>query len=195
MISRNDLTIAIQYCGGALVLACITSVSVLADETFVSIHSISSNLIYVEKDSSNGGRGRGMRGTGDANQGKTNPSAGMERMKSSIGDGPGQRRRGMASTSSRLMVRVPTGAKITGAMRERRTFEFRVLGELPGGLRNAVFQNLKVPLKARIVTKDGRVTEINVVTESIDINQAATSTSGETIIAVKPKRPPSKQRP
>ena len=194
-MSRNSLTIAIVYCCGSLVLACITSVSVPADDTFVSIHSISGNLIYVEKESSNGGRGRGMRSAGTANEGKANPSGGIEPMKVPTGGGPGQRRRGMASTSSLLIVRVPTDAKITAAMRERRTFEFRVLGELSGGLRNAVFQNLKEPLKARIVTKDGRVTEINVVTESIDINQAATSAAGETIIAVKPKRPPIKQRP
>ncbi|HBE67947.1 MAG TPA: hypothetical protein DDW52_07340 [Planctomycetaceae bacterium] len=80
-------------------------------------------------------------------------------------------------------------------MRERRTFEFRVMGEIPGGLKNPLFASIKEPLPARIVTKNSRIVEINVVTGVTDINQSATASSGANAIAVKPKRPPTKDTP
>ena len=87
-------------------------------------------------------------------------------------------------------VVVPSSAKITSAMRERRTFEFRVGVELAGGLRNPLFRDMKEPLKARIVTERGRVTQVNVITADSDINQSNADESGRSVIAVRPKQPP-----
>lgn len=142
-----------------------------AEETFVTIQKVSGNRMLVVKDDagSGGGRGRGM------------------------ASGRG-RRGGATTTSSAVSVTVPPTAKITSAMRERRTFEFRVLGEIPGGLRNSAFQRMNEPLKARIVTKNNHITEVNVISGDTDINQSATSSSGQTILAVKPKRPPMKRK-
>ncbi len=92
------------------------------------------------------------------------------------------------------IVTVPATVKITSAMRERRTFEFRVGAELPGGLRNPIFQNMTEPLSARIVTDGDRITEINVVTSQTDINQSNTDSSGQTVLAIRPKRPPMKKK-
>jgi hypothetical protein len=89
---------------------------------------------------------------------------------------------------------VPADAKITTAMRERRTSEFRVGGELAGGLQHGIFREMKGPLPARIVTEGNRITEINVITPQIDINQSQTDASGQTVIAIRPKRPPVKKK-
>lgn len=153
-----------------------------ADETFVTIQKVSGNRMLVVKDESGGvgGRGRGMQGgTGGMANGQVR----------------GRGRRGGAATASNAStVTVPATARITAAMRERRTFDFRVLGEIPGGLRSQVFERMVEPLKARIVTKDNRITEVNVISGDTDINQSATSSSGQTVLAVKPKRPPMKRR-
>lgn len=158
----------------------------LAEETFVTIRKVSGNQILVVKDDAGdgGGRGRGMQGgAGMAN--------GQARGRSRRGGGRG----GAAATNTNaLTVTVPATAKITAAMRERRTFDFRVLGEIPGGLRSQVFQRMVEPLKARIVTKDNRITEVNVISGDTDINQSATSSSGQTVLAIKPKRPPMKRK-
>ena len=153
-----------------------------AEETFVTIQKVNGNRILVVKDDAGGGggRGRGMQG-------------GAGGMANGQARGRG-RRGGEATNTNALTVTVPTTAKITSAMRERRTFEFRVLGEIPGGLRSSVFQRMNEPLKARIVTKDNRITEVNVISGDTDINQSATSSSGQTILAVKPKRPPMKKK-
>ena len=87
---------------------------------------------------------------------------------------------------------MPKDAKITTASRERRTFEFRVGVELPGGLRNRIFTQMREPLSARLVSEGSRIKELNVLTEVSDINQSNVSDSGQTVIAVRPKRPPSK---
>lgn len=155
---------------------------VCAEETFVTIQKVSGNRMLVVKDEvgNAGGRGRGMRGGvgGRAN-----------------GQVRGRGRRGGASTSRlALTVTVPTTAKITSAMRERRTFDFRVLGEIPGGLQSSTFQRMDGPLQARIVTSGNRITEVNVISGETDINQSATSSSGQSILAVKPKRPPMKRK-
>lgn len=142
-----------------------------AEETFVTIQQVRGNQIAVVKDA--GGRGR--RGGGGA------PVA-------------GRGRRGGAKARQVVIVTVPANAKITTAMRERRTFEFRVGGELAGGLQHNVFREMKEPLPARIVTDGSRITEINVITPQIDINQSQTTSSGQTVIAVRPKRPPLKEK-
>jgi hypothetical protein len=77
-------------------------------------------------------------------------------------------------------------------MRERRTFEFRLGIELAGGMRHPVFTRMQNPLSARIVTQGNRITQLNVITDDTDVNQRNTSATGQTVIAVKPKRPPSK---
>jgi hypothetical protein len=107
--------------------------------------------------------------------------------------GAGRRGGGTAANQPTVLT-VPADAKITTAMRERRTFEFRVGGELAGGLQHVIFREMKGPLSARIVTEGDRITEINVITPQIDINQSQTDASGETVIAIRPKRPPMKKK-
>lgn len=153
-----------------------------AEETFVTIQKVSGNQILVVKDDVGGGGGRGKGAMGAA-KGKGNGPA----------RGPGQRD-GAAASNNALTLTVPATAKITSAMRERRTFEFRVLGEIPGGLRSEVFQRMNEPLKARIVTEDNRIMEINVISGNTDINQSSVTSSGQPVIAVKPKRPPVKKK-
>ncbi|QDU30796.1 hypothetical protein ETAA8_59450 [Anatilimnocola aggregata] len=112
-------------------------------------------------------------------------------VKDAVGGG---RRGGAAAASQPTVLTVPADAKITTAMRERRTFEFRVGGELAGGLQHGIFREMKGPLSARIVTEGNRITEINVITPQIDINQSQTDASGQTVIAIRPKRPPLKKK-
>lgn len=139
-----------------------------ADETFVKIQRVSGNQIAVVADATNDGGGA-MRGGG--------------------------RRRGGAATTQPTILTATPATKITSAMRERRTFEFRVGAELAGGLKHRVFQEMKAPLSARIVSDGNQITEINVIISETDINQSTTTSSGEAIIAVRPKRPPMKRLP
>ncbi len=155
----------------AAILSCVSGVQ--AAETFFTIQRVSGNQIAVVPDS--GGAGRGMRGGGGGAPGQ----AGM-----------GRRPGGVAAQPTILTV--PPTAKITSAMRERRTFEFRVGAELAGGLKHKAFQEMQAPLTARIVTDGNRITEINVIIPETDINQSGTTASGEAVIAVRPKRPPMK---
>lgn len=147
----------------------VTAVS-FAEETFVSIQRVSGNRIAVVEES--GGRGRRGGGAGMAGRG----------------------RRGGGATRQAVIVTVPADTKITTAMRERRTFEFRIGGELAGGLRHRIFREMTQPLSARIVTEGRRIKEINVVAPQVDINQSHTDSSGRTVIAVRPKRPPAKKK-
>ena len=149
-----------------------------ADETFVSIQRVSGNQIAIVPDAGGGG-GRGMRGGGGA----TAPGQGNF----------GRGRRGGTAATQATIVNVPAGTKITSAMRERRTFEFRVGAELAGGLKHRVFREMQAPLAARIVTEGNRITEINVIIPETDINQSSTTSTGEAVIAVRPKRPPTKR--
>ena len=109
------------------------------------------------------------------------------------GGGMSQKGKGGGTNLPSVVIIVPSDAKITSAMREKRTFEFRVGAELAGGLRHHIFQNFQQPLSARIVTAGNRIVEINVLTPEIDINQTHTDASGQTVIAVRPKRPPLKK--
>ena len=137
-----------------------------ADETFVNIQRVSGNQVAVVPDAANDGGGA-MRGGG--------------------------RRRGGSATTQPTILTVSTATRITSAMRERRTFEFRVGAELAGGLKHRVFQEMKAPLSARIVSDGNQLTEINVIISETDINQSTTTSSGEAIVAVRPKRPPMKR--
>lgn len=113
-------------------------------------------------------------------------------VKSPAGRGP----RAAAATAAAqpTILVVSPDVKITSAMRERRTNEFRVGVELPGGLRHKVFQNIQEGLQARLVGEGVKISEINVITDQTDINQSGTSeTGGRTVIAVQPKRPPMKR--
>jgi hypothetical protein len=139
-----------------------------ADESFVKIQRVSGNQIAVVPDAANDAGGA-MRGGG--------------------------RRRGGAAATQPTTLTVSPATKITSAMRERRTFEFRVGAELAGGLKHRVFQEMKAPLSARIVSEGNQITEINVIIPETDINQSTATSSGETIIAVRPKRPPMKREP
>lgn len=177
------------------------------EETFVTIHSVSGNRLQVAL---NAAGARGTTGQGAAASGPSAPDteggggrfSGRGRRRFGGGQGApangspaaGRGRGRFGQTSPKLTtITVPTTAKITVAMRERRTFEFRVMGELAGGLRHPVFTRMKTPLQARIVTRGNRITEINVVTGDTDINQTATTSDGDNIVAVKPKRPPMKR--
>ena len=137
-----------------------------ADELFVKIQRVSGNQIAVVPDAASDASGA-MRGGG--------------------------RRRGGALTSQPTILTVSPATKITSAMRERRTFEFRVGAELAGGLKHRVFQEMKAPLSAHIVSEGNQITEINVIISETDINQSTATSSGEAIIAVRPKRPPMKR--
>ena len=137
-----------------------------ADETFVKIQRVSGNQVAVVPDAANDGGGA-MRGNA--------------------------RRRGGAAATQTTILRIAPDTKITSAMRERRTFEFRAGAELAGGLKHRVFQEMKAPLSARIVSDGNQITEINVFISDTDINQSTTTASGEAVIAVRPKRPPMKR--
>lgn len=150
-----------------------------ADEVFVKIQRVSGNQVAVVKDSS--AAGRGMRG-GDAGT-----SAPMQSRR-------GRGRRTETTSTQPTVITIDRNVKITSAMRERRTFEFRVGAELAGGLRHRVFQNMRSPLSARIVTQGNRITEVNVLIPETDINQSGTTVGGQTVMAVRPKRPPTKRR-
>ncbi|MFG0288354.1 MAG: hypothetical protein ACF8CQ_09270 [Rhodopirellula sp. JB044] len=166
-----------------------------AKEYFVRIEKVSGNRMLVVNDTSGGpgnaggsgdtsGRGRGMRGGGRSGGG------GMSNR-----SGRGRRRGTESAPGNATTITIAPSIKITAAMRERRTFEFRVLAELPGGLRHAVFQNMTQPLQARIVTNNNAITEVNVITGDTDINQSGSTANGEAVIAIRPKRPPRKQTP
>ncbi|MEM1070288.1 MAG: hypothetical protein AAGI63_15395 [Planctomycetota bacterium] len=160
------------------------------EEVFVTIQRVTGNRLLIVKDTGieRGGMMQGgMRG-GMMRGGGFNGAGGRR--------GRGARISGTvngSSANSAITVTIPSTAKITSAMRERRTFEFRVLNELPGGLRHNVFKSMRQPLKARIVTKDNVIMELNVITGETDINQSGNRASGESVIAVRPKRPPMKR--
>jgi hypothetical protein len=148
---------------------------VRSEETFVTIHKVSGNKIAITRDAGQGrGGGRGMRAGGNAAGGRFGG-------------------RGPRTTAQTEVISLPEDVKITSAMRERRTFEFRVGVELPGGLKHQIFRDMKQPLSARIVTNGNRITELNVITPITDINQTNTDLGGGTVIAVRPKRPPTKK--
>lgn len=149
----------------AIALIVLSSAVSHAEEVFVTIERVVGNQIAIVK--SPVGRGPGMAGRGP---------------------------RGAAAAAQPTILVVPPAAKITSAMRERRTNEFRVGVELPGGLRHKVFQNIQGGLQARLVGEGVKISEINVITDQTDINQSGTSeTGGQTVIAVQPKRPPMKR--
>ncbi len=170
-----------------------------ADETFVKIHRVNGNQIAVVKDDA--GTGRGMRGGGAVGSGV--PANGLPANGAPMQGQRGQSRRGLgqrgqargsgATTTQPTVITVNRDVKITSAMRERRTFEFRVGAELAGGLKHRVFQDLQAPLAARVVTEGNRITQINVIIPETDINQSSATVSGQAVIAVRPKRPPTKR--
>lgn len=162
-----------------LVASLVCSGLARADETFVTIQRVSGNQIAFVPDAGEAGRGRRGGEGGAAAPGQP---------------GFGKGRRGGVATVQPTIVTVPAAAKITSAMRERRTFELRVGAELAGGLKHRAFQEMQTPLSARIVTEGNCITEINVIIPETDINQSSTTASGEVVIAVRPKRPPMKKK-
>lgn len=87
-------------------------------------------------------------------------------------------------SASETTLEVAPNARITTATVAPRTREFRVGIELGGGIENDLFNDLDGGRKARIVTDGDRITEINVIVEDTTMAEP---------IAVRPKRPPSKQ--
>ncbi len=180
-----------RFCIASLLLFTFPQLTA-AEETFVTIHKVSGNQIFVAKSS---GTGRGMRGGGNAEAGgSAGGSPSGRRGGAAASGGRGRGRFGNTAQTQLATVTVPRTAKITNALRERRTFEFRVMGEIAGGLRNAIFTRMKEPMQARIVSKSNVITEINVISGDTDINQSSTTSSGQNVIAVKPKRPPMKKK-
>ncbi len=196
----------------AIALTLVLAVPAVArsEERFITIQKVVGNRIAFVESSAGRGRRGGMQGGGRAQiqvdgqvQGDTQAggSPGAQRGRGLRGGGFGQGRtmrggrgrgRGGGNTVQTLTAIIPADTKITAAMRERRTFEFRVGIELAGGMRHPVFTRMQKPLSARIVTQGNRITELNVITDDTDVNQRNRSSSGKTVIAVKPKRPPSK---
>lgn len=150
----------------SVIFILLMSTFALAEETFVTIQKVSGNQMAIVK--SSGGRGGAMQGRRG-------------------------RGRGGGAAVQPIVVAVPASAKITTAMRERRTFEFKVGAEVAGGLRNRIFQNMTAPLQARIVSEGGKILQVNVLTAETDINQSNATATGQTVIAVRPKRPPQKK--
>jgi len=146
-----------------------------ADETFVTIQQVKGNQIAVVKDDA-------ARGEGEDPAPAEAPRRGF-----------GRSRRVDTPEPQSAIITVTPDVKITSASRERRTNEFRVGAELAGGLKHRIFQEMQTPLKARIVTAENRITEINVIIPETDINQSNTTANGDAVIAVRPKRPPTKR--
>ena len=92
-----------------------TSLNAPAEETFVTIHKVVGNRLSISK-ASTGGRGqRGGAQATDSSQ-QTGPSRrGRGRFAS----------RGSSAAVQQVVVTVPSSAKITSGMKERRTAEFR----------------------------------------------------------------------
>lgn len=171
-----DYSILRLFCRAATFVSAIvfSTEFVRAAESFVTIQRITGNQLTVIK--TEGTEGRGMRGGGTG---------------APMRFGAGRGRPG--ATAQPATITVSADTKITSAMRERRTFEFRVGAELAGGLKHRAFRDMQEPLAARIVTDGNRITEINVIIPETDINQSGTDSQGQTVIAVRPKRPPLKK--
>ena len=177
----------------ALMILFAAPATVRSEERFVTIHQVAGNRIAFVESPSGNMRARGMQD--GALQGRDMEQAqGMRggRMRGGAARAGGPRGRAAGTTTQSITVIIPADAKITAAMRERRTNEFRIGIELAGGMRHPVFTKMQKPLAARIVTQGNRISELNVITEDTDPNQRNASSSGQTVIAIKPKRPPSK---
>lgn len=156
-------------------------------EKRVAIHRVSGNRISITESSGMAGRGRGRRGRG---QGMAQQQDQTEQQQSSR---RGRRGRGRFSGSSqagsgsqrlngeRTMI-VPDSTRLTFAMTERRTNEFKIGTSINGRLRNSIFQEIPTGgLPARIVMEGNKLVEVNII---------QTNDTSLEDIAVKPKRPP-----
>ena len=130
------------------------------DGVMVTITGIRGNSITFSKSDASGGMRGGM----------------------GMGKGKGGFSRGAGSESVTHALADKT--LITSARLAQRTQDLLVGLELSGGLTNPAFDAVKAGgVKARIVIKDDKITQINVITAQADSDAA---------IAVKPRRPPSK---
>lgn len=157
-------------------------------ERFVRIMAVKGNRMTVSESA----QGRGMRGQTD---GSSPGRSGRRRairggMQNSFPGNKSGGRRGRGrfgagqqpSDNQRLTISVGDEARITFALQERRTNEFRVGTDINGRLQNVIFKNLPAQgLPARIVSQGSRLLEVNIIQDN------DTSTND---IAVKPKRPP-----
>ena len=110
-----------------------------AGEEYVSIMRVSGHRITMIPDSASGGRGMRRRGVPSSSNAVTG--------RRGRGRGTGGTAGAQPSPQS-ITLSVPQGTKITSALREQRTFEFRVGAELAGGLNHEVFRDLQRPLSA-----------------------------------------------
>lgn len=105
--------------------------------------------------------------------------------KAQMGGGrTGGGRRGRGRRGETITLSVAGNVRVTTATWRRKTRDFRIGAPLGGGLKNKVLRDLSSRALARVVLEAGRVVEINVVVDSSDAT---------TVIAVRPKRPPTKK--
>lgn len=95
----------------------------------------------------------------------------------------GKGKRGKKGRSAFESMPLAENVKVTAAKYKRKTQKFQVGISLAGGLKHDVFRNRSGSVTARIVTADQQVVEINVILNDADAT---------TVIAVRPKRPPTK---
>jgi len=138
--------------------AAITPAASPEDGVMVTITGIRGNSVTFSKSEASSG----MRGGMGMGKGGFSRGAGSESVTHALADKP----------------------LITSARLAQRTQDLLVGLELSGGLSNPAFDTVKAGgVKARIVIKDDKITQINVITAQDDSDAA---------IAVKPRRPPSK---
>lgn len=136
-------------------------------EKYVRITAVSGNQITVSETAGGGGGGRNTQGS----------SSGRGRR------GRGRMQGGSAQTNQKTAtLTIGADVRITMALQERRTNEFKVGADINGRLRNELFRRIPAGgLSARLVAQGNRLVAVNVI--------QANDTSLEDI-AVKPKRPP-----
>lgn len=106
-------------------------------------------------------------------------------VKSPTGTGRSGGRRGRGRRGGqRMTLPVASDVQATTANYRRKTRQFRIGAPLGGGLKNKVIRSLEPRALARIVVVKGQVVEMNVVVDSSDAT---------TVIAIRPKRPPTKE--
>ncbi|MEM7781972.1 MAG: hypothetical protein AAF623_01240 [Planctomycetota bacterium] len=160
----------------------------------VRIMAVKGNRMTVVESAGGRGRGPAMQGLSDNNSnGRSGRRRGMRGgsvQDNQSGNGTGRRRgRGRFGTQADrtsakegFTITVGEDVRVTYALQERRTNEFRVGADINGRLKNDIFKKIPAQgLTARIISDGTRLIEVNMIQEN------DTSTDD---IAVKPKRPP-----
>lgn len=153
--------------------------TVETQEKFVRLIAVRGNQITVVESSGRGRRGSasgqgGMSGTGMSRRGQ-----GQSRRRGRFGL---QSNASNGNSQAKSVLTVDRKVRLTFAIQERRTNEFRVGADINGRLKNDIFRRISTNgLSARVVIQGSRLMEVNII-------QANDTSNDE--IAVKPKRPP-----